>query len=501
MKAFPRSTPALRLGLAALLALAAPFARSASHRDAPGILSDPDANHTDLFAFVTGPIPGGTGNTVTFAMNWHPFIDPDEGPIWTYPSPDVLYEIQIENDAKMVNGAPVFTGKPNISYQFRFSRPAFQNNQTFLTEGRGTGLDAGPINDVGDAHQNLIQFYTVTRKDLATGAQTSLTPGKIMLVPPPNVGKAATPFYNDANGFALPGATSDATLDKYTKEASYTLNGGRRVFVGMREDPFYFDQGGTFDLLSLRNPGIDTFAGLNVLSCVLQVPISDVVATGPNAVPIIGVFSTNSRRQVTIRRGASSSFNGGVYMPVSRMGNPVFNEALVPLEKKDRYNQTMPDGDEGYRTYAENPELAVLINAVVLHSNDPVSGPIKTSGRTDLSGIYIPDLLKLDTTTPPVPLAGQQGFSRLSVFGGDTVNSAFQGKAVPSGWPNGRRIGDDVIDIALTAIGSQGALPANTILGDNVDGNDVTYPTVFPYLGVPHSATNHKHHGTPPPAP
>jgi hypothetical protein len=458
-------------------------ARAASHRDAPGQLSDPDANITDVYAFVTA------NQTVSFALNTHPFIDPDEGPLWTNFSPDVLYEIHIENDAQLADGNPVFTGKPQITYQFRFSPPAYQNTNTILTEGRGQGLDAGPIEHVGEAHQNLIQTYTVTRVNHLTGQSEVMGAKQVMIVPPPNVGLRATPYYNDANGMALPGAGSADALDRYTQEGTYDLGGGRKVFAGMREDGFYFDQGGTFDLLNLRNPGIDTFAGINVMTLALQVPISDLMANG--GVPILGVYATTSRRQVSVRPDMGDSFSAGRWKTVSRMGNPVFNEALVALDKKDLYNQTLPDGDEQFRKYAENPELAVLINAVALGSKDAVDGPIKTTGRTDLSGIYIPDLLKLDVSTPAVPLAGQPGYNRLSVFGGDTMMSAFQKKAVPSGWPNGRRFGDDVIDIALTAV-AQG-----TPVGDNVDSNDVTYPMVFPYLGVPHSALNHKHHGQP----
>lgn len=497
----PRHFPAaLAWAAAAVLSLSAAPMHAASHRDAPGQLADPQANITDVYAFVTDT------DTVTLAMNVYPFIDPDSGPIWPFFSSDVLYELHVKNNATLADGSPVFSGAAQISYQFRFSPPAYRNTSTILTEGRGTGLQFGPIERVGDKHQNMIQTFSVTRVDLGSGARTPLISNDPMILPPPNVGPRTTPLYNDANGLALPGATTEAGLDQYTKDATYSLGGNRRIFAGMREEGFYFDQGATFDLLNLRNPGIDTFKGLNVLSIVLQVPKSDLVAAGENTVPIIGVYATSSRRIFSIRQpvseeGRDMSFSAGSFTTVSRMANPVFNEALVPLAKKDRYNQTRPGqgNDLEFRTFAFNPELAILINAAVLNSQNPTEGPIQTTGRDDLAAIYIPDLLKLDTSTAAVPLAGQEGFNRLSVFGGDTTPSAFQNKEVASGWPNGRRIGDDVIDIALTAIGSRGALPEGTMLGDNVNSNDVTYPTVFPYLGVPHSGFNHDHHGQPEP--
>ena len=497
-KAVPTVAAAIALTTAALLS-AVP-SRAASHRDAPGIINDPAANITDVYAFVSGP------DRVTLAMSFHPFQDPDEGPIWSYPSPDVLYEIHIKNNPEIVNGNAVFSGPAQISYQFRFSPPALQNPNTILAEGRGvpTGpndpLGAGPIQRVGDGHQNLIQTYTVTRVDLTNNQRGVLSPGRVMILPPPNVGKTTTPLYNDASGMALQGV-----VDEYTRQATYDLGGGRRVFAGHREDGFYFDQGGTFDFLSLRNPGIDTFQGLNVTTLVLEVPKSDLVAA--NGPAIIGVYGTTSRRQVTVRRGAAPSFSAGTFQTVQRMGNPLFNEAFVAAGMKDRFSQTRPGqgNDEQFRTYIENPELAILANAVLLGSATPTTGPIPPTGRTDLSAVFIPDLLKLDTSTGPVRLPGQEGHSRFGVFGGDTVQSPFQNKAISSGWPNGRRFGDDVIDIGLTAIANPNATltgTAATVVADNVDSNDVPYPTEFPYIGAPHSGFNHRHHGQPPaPAP
>jgi hypothetical protein len=162
---------------------------------------------------------------------------------------------------------------------------------------------------------------------------------------------------------------------------------------------------------------------------------------------------------------------------LNRLGNPLFNEALVALADKDNFNRTAPTGDAAFAVYAENPELAFLINFVYGTS-------FQANLRADLRNVFIPDVLRVNTATGPVPLAGQPGFHRLGFIGGDTTGG------VSSGWPNGRRLGDDVIDIALTAIASGPTYSSITVVGDNVPDNDVPYHTVFPYLGTPHSGTN-----------
>jgi hypothetical protein len=161
------------------------------------------------------------------------------------------------------------------------------------------------------------------------------------------------------------------------------------------------------------------------------------------------------------------------------MGNPLFNEVLVALKDKDNYNRTSPPGDTAFATYADNPEIAFLINSVFGTS-------FVTTGRVDLRAVYIPDVIRVDTTTPAVPLPGQTAFSRFGFIGGDTTTDS-SGRIKSSGWPNGRRIGDDVVDIALTAVASGPSFSIVTVLGDNVAANDQLYNRVFPYLGTPHA--------------
>jgi len=188
---------------------------------------------------------------------------------------------------------------------------------------------------------------------------------------------------------------------------------------------------------------------------------------------------------------------------VARQGNPLFNEGLVAVQDKDLYSRTSPEADSRlFKKYALNPELAALLNALVLGGD-----VAPTTNRTDIAGIFIPDLIKVDLSTDPARLAGggpmtpdDSGFSRLSIFGGDTLKSrvqtGFGGGVVPGGWPNGRRFGDDVVDIAVTALISDLRVSPPIIrgpAGDNVDKNDIGYNKVFPYAATPLNGRNHTH--------
>ncbi|MBL8064578.1 MAG: DUF4331 domain-containing protein [Chthonomonadaceae bacterium] len=441
-------------------------AMAASHSDAPMMLLDPAANITDVYAFI-----GRNNNDVkvlNLVMNTNPLEDPGNGVIYYRFDDDVMYELNVCK-ATLVNGQPSFSGFPSIKYQIRFSS-RYKNKGTILSYGLGT--EAGPINNVDDARQNYTQTYKITK---IVGNQSTVI-GDGVLVPPVNVGPRTTPKYYDANGNRIEGATSFAQLDDYTKQTVTTLNDGTRTFAGTREDGFYADVAGIFDFLGIRNPGKDSFSGFNVQSINLQIPLGNLLNEGD--VPVVGVFGATYRPSVRIR----SNGIGGSALPwtqVSRMGNPLFNEVLVALKDKDIFNQTQPNLDTTYfRQYANKPELAFLANAVL-------GTQFQEDNRSDLVNFFIPDVIKVDATTPPVPLAGSQAFNRLSVFGGDTVPSTFTGGQVASGWPNGRRLGDDVVDIALTALASGPSYNTITIVSDNSNSNDSLYNQVFPYTGTP----------------
>ena len=192
------------------------------------------------------------------------------------------------------------------------------------------------------------------------------------------------------------------------------------------------------------------------------------------------------------------------FVQVGRQGNPLFNEAFVAIQDKDRYSRTSPEQDTAlFKSYALNPELARLINAILAPPT-----PAPETGRTDIAGIFIPDLIKVDLSTGPARLAGNPddaGFNRLSIFGGDVLHSAIQdpfgnGGFIPGGWPNGRRFGDDVVDIGVCALLSDLRGPLRIACDgsaniDRVTKNDITYNKVFPYAATPLNGRNHLHHG------
>ena len=474
---------------AASVLLAAPGAASASsHMDAPLITLDDAANTTDVYAFVQEE--NGTKVLVT-ALGVYPFEEPGIGPNKYNFDPNVLYRINV------ATGEDVAAGRATFSYEFRFTT-RFKNTKTILQSYLGV------VQNVNDAAQNLTQFYTVTKVNNRTGSRTLLGRG---IVPPNNQG-IATPYYNQGNNgenLAKDGVATFDQLDRYTKQTIVSLAGGYLAFAGQRDDGFYADIQAIFDLLQLRSPGKDSQKGFNLHLMALAIPISELGGDGQ----IVGVYATTSRQRFTILRdGLAKSEVYGDWVQVGRQGNPLFNEGLVAIEDKDLYSRTRPTVDrELFRKYAENPELAKLLNLIVFEPDLP---GIET-GRTDIASIFIPDLIKVDLSTGSARLAGggpthatnpdDPGFSRLSIFGGDTlvskIQAGFGGGVVPGGWPNGRRFGDDVVDIAVTALISDLRTSPPVIrgpAGDNVNRNDMAFNKVFPYESTPQNGRRHVHH-------
>jgi hypothetical protein len=470
-----------------LLAGAIP-AGASSHMDAPLITLDDAANTTDVYAFVTRD--GGAKSLVT-ALSVYPFEEPGIGPNKYNFDDNVLYEIHV------AAGKDVAAGRPTYTYQFRF-RTKFKNKKTILQSYLGV------VKDVNDPNQNLTQFYTVTRVDHRTGYRAVLGRG---VVPPNNQG-IATPFYNQGDNGENPakgGVATQAELDRYTQQSIATLDNGYLAFAGQRDDGFYGDIQAIFDLLQLRNPGKDAQGGFNLHMMALAIPVDDIGGD----TQVVGVYATTSRRRFTVlTEGRKDIDPFGAWVQVGRQGNPLFNEGLVAIEDKDLYSRTQPSADAAlFKKYALNPELAKLLNLIVLEPDIPGI----ESNRTDIAGIYIPDTIKVDLSTGPARLAGggpshptnpdDPGFSRLSIFGGDTLVSAIQpgfgGGVVPGGWPNGRRFGDDVVDIAVTALISDLRVSPPVVrgpAGDNVNGNDTAFNKVFPYEPTPQNGRTHIHH-------
>jgi hypothetical protein len=470
---------------AGLLWLPAP-ALASSHMDAPLITLDDAANTTDVYAFVSQRFGR---KYLTTALAVYPHEEPGIGPNKYNFDDDVQYDIRV------ATGADVAAGRTTYIYRFRFST-TFRNRNTILQSYLGV------INDVGDAAQNLVQRYTVDRIDVRSGRSVRLGRG---IVPPNNQGNA-TPRYNrgdDGEQPAKDGVDDENDLDAYTTQSVAELSRGYRAFAGQRDDGFYADVQAVFDLLKLRGPGqaVDSQGGFNVHTMALSIPVEEIGGDQQ----IVGVYGTTSRRRVTIL-GTAGNGTVGDFVQVGRQGNPLFNEGLVAIRDKDLYSRTSPEADAAlFKQYAQTPELAALLNALVFGSD-----VAPTKNRTDIAGIFIPDLIKVDLSTGPARLAGggpmhpsnpdDPGFSRLSVFGGDTLTSTVQAGfgngTVAGGWPNGRRFGDDVLDIAVTALASDLRVSPPVIVGpagDNVDKNDIAYNKVFPYAATPLNGRTHTH--------
>lgn len=487
--------PVNRLAMSAAFAslvLATDPALASSHMDAPLITLDDAANTTDVYAFRSRGEDGTPYLTTALAV--YPFEEPGIGPNKYNFDDNVLYEIHVSV------GKDVAAGEPTLSYQFQFTTQ-FKNQNTILQSYLGV------IDTVDDANQNLTQTYTVSEVDHHSSHVSELGHG---VVPPNNQG-IATPRYNQGDNGENPaknGVASSTQLDPYTAQTLYTLDRGYRVFAGQRDDGFYGDIQAIFDLLQLRSPGQDAQGGFNVHTIVLDIPVHELGGDQQ----VVGVYATTSRRKTTVLKDHKVKAEGD-WVQVARQGNPLFNEGLVAIVDKDLYNRSSPNVDDTlFRKYAETPELAALLNAIVFAG----AGPAVETGRTDIAAIFIPDLIKVDLSTGPVKLAGggaghpsnpdDAGFSRLSVFGSDVLTSTVQAGlpgfpqgTIPGGWPNGRRFGDDVVDIAVTALISDlraDPLVINGPAGDNVDANDIAYNKVFPYAATPLNGRNHAHHGS-----
>jgi hypothetical protein len=476
------------VAVAAFLMVRPTPAIASSHMDAPLITLDDAANTTDVYAFVRDEY--GKKSLVT-ALGVYPFEEPGIGPNKYNFDDNVLYEIHV------ATGDDVRAGRPTISYQFTFDTK-FKNKSTILQSYLGV------ITDVDDGAQNLTQFYTVTKVDHRTDRRRVLGRG---VVPPNNQGNA-TPFYNQGDNGENPAKGGVATydeLDRYTRQSIFTLDRGYVAFAGQRDDGFYADIQAVFDLLTLRNPGKDSQGGFNLHLMALSIPVDELGGDRQ----IAGVYATTSRRRFTVLTdGLAKSEPFGDWVQVARQGNPLFNEGLVAIADKDLYSRTTPASDSAlFRKYAERPELAKLLNKLVLEPDIP---GIDT-GRTDIAGIFIPDLIKVDLSTGSARLAGggathptnpdDPGFSRLSIFGQDVlvsqIQSGFGNGVIPGGWPNGRRFGDDVVDIAVTALISDLRTSPPIIrgpAGDNVNANDMAFNKVFPYESTPQNGRIHRHH-------
>ncbi len=471
-------------GAALIAATAVSGVLASSHREAPLIATDPGADSTDLYAFVDPVDP----TKVDLIANYIPMEDPAGGPnFWTF-DPNVRYAIHVDNNGD---------GRPDVSFWFQF-KTSVANGGTFL-------YNTGQVTSISDPDQNVRQTYTVTRTKGARSA--NLGRGTVA---PANVGPRSDPDYS---------AIAAGAVSKIT---------GGLAFAGQRDDPFFVDLGSIFDLGGLRPfnafhlipgkaaPGIDDLKGLNVHSIAVQVSIASLTRDGKahaanDPKGTIGVWTAAYRQKLTVRttRGLQ---NSGAWVQVSRLGNPLINEVIIPRAQKDYWNTQSPSGDWRFAKYYEKPELAGLVNLLY-----PALPDAATTGRTDLSLILLhgvptvnntgkvaADELRLNTGIAPCTAddpTDQKGSCR-------SIGVFFNGTdAAPDlqAWPNGRRLGDDVVDMEIRAViqgygpilNSLFGLPnlsPNNIVGDGVDQNDHSFLTAFPYVAAPNQGYSHDHH-------
>ncbi|NUR78071.1 MAG: DUF4331 domain-containing protein [Thermoleophilia bacterium] len=433
--------PAAALAVAALTALAlvaalahgrGPAAANASsHREAPLISEDPSADNTDLYAFRSPDKP----DTLTIVSNFIPGEDPAAGPNYYTFSPTARYDVYVDRNGD---------GRADVSYYFQFQRKA---GQFFL----------------GDTTQP----YTVTRVE--NGKARIVARGT---TPPDNIGPRTTPDYH-----AL------------AAKAVTPLDGGGQVFAGQRDDPFFGDVGDIFDLLAIRKGtgstggGKDFLAGYAVHSIALQIPISQL----DTASHTIGIWSAADRRRTAVEKNDDARKKKGrraSWVQVSRLGTPLINEVVIPTTLKDKWNRLGPSQDRQFVRYYRTPILAAVINKLYnlgvpeTNRDDLVQVLLTGIPNVTFTGSTPADELRINLAVPVTPA---NKVSRLGVLGGDN-----------QGFPNGRRLGDDVVDISEQAVG--GFLVGHKLpLGDGVDDGDTQAMTAFPYVADPQSGAADTH--------
>lgn len=458
-----RSSVTVGLAAAATIAIAvAAFApratRASSHREAPLVAADPQVDQTDLYAFTSPDAP----NTVTFVSNWIPFEEPAGGPNFYSFAPGVRYDLNISNDGD---------AKPEIIYRWVFT-DHYRNPNTFL-------YNTGPVTSLTDADLNFYQTYDLTRINVGGKKQVVLNNA---ISAPSDVGAASMPDYGALR-----------------TEAIKNLTGGGKTLSGQANDPFFLDLR-VFDLLyggDLSEVGDDTLKGFNVNTMVLQVPKTE-LAKGGNVEgnPVIGVWNTASRRSTRVQTGSGEQRFEGKFVQLSRLGMPLVNEVVVPVGAKDYFNASKPKDDEQFLSAVNDPELPRLLDAVYglgVPDSDANKAGIQ---RDDLISVFLTgieglnqpanvepaELLRLNMSTPVCAEGSCDDYSRLGVIGGDV-----------QGFPNGRRLGDDVIDIAVQVVAGELIGNAND-LGDGVDADDQPFSGTFPYVSLPTRGSNKAPH-------
>ena len=459
-----RRTTVLGAATAAALAagsLAVTGVLGSSHREAPRIMLDPSADNTDVYAFTAPDAP----HSLTVVANWIPLEDPAGGPYFGKLDPRARYYVKVDNTGD---------GREDVAYRWKFKN-TFRNPNSFL--------DAAPtVDSVDDPDINFVQTYDLYKETYKRGHVVRTRKlADDLPVAPANTGPKTVPDYAKVQAGAVK-----------------SLPGGGKTFVGPSDDPFFVDLGAIFDGINIDKPGRpniglgnqgggkDDVASYNTHSFVLQVPESEVTRDGKKVADMksanaaVGVWATTERRRVNVLRGGNG--HGKRWVQVSRLGNPLINEVIIPIGQKDKFNRTSPANDlKNFGTYALNPEPARLLNALFKLG-------VKESNRTDIVQALltgVPGLTQIgshpapaDTLKLNLGVAPSAMPSRFGVLANDLA-----------GFPNGRRLADDVTDIELRVIAGALLKPEEggkqIPLGDGVDQNDRPFRSSFPYVALP----------------
>ncbi len=468
----------------ALLMLVPTGLFASSHREAPISALDHSADVTDWYAFVSYDHP----DRVTMILNVDGFLEPSNGPNYFPFDPNVLYEMKVDNNRD---------GVEDITFQFRFKT---EIRQPGVFTGYVGGIGGFPpitsLSGPGSEGLSLRQTYSVTM--VKSGVSTDLTDGQTLFAVPSNVGPLTMPKYQGL-----------------FKQGIYDLGKGVRVFAGTVDDPFYIDLGAAFDSLNFRmgvggvlsaaedaddthNYAPDAVAGFNVNSIVLEVPITMLTVDGKihnanDKDAVIGTYGATSRRRVTVRRDSEQADAGkSQWRQVNREGNPLINELIIGTGSKDKFSTDDPENDKQFAKFVLDPLLAQLFASFGI----PVPPPPRNDllllvqykppicpgcGSSDAGPVA--DLLRLNTGIPPTPVGSQK---RLGFLVGDNA-----------GYPDGRRLIDDVVDISSRAVGGilVDSTKFGTRIGDGVNINEDGYGTTFPYVRPAHSGRNSHHIG------
>jgi len=502
-----KSKPIIGLTLGLLLAVP-PGAFASSHREAPITALDHKADITDFYAFVSYDHP----DRVTFIMNVDPFLEPSNGPNYFPFDPAILYEIKIDNN---------HDAKEEVGFRIRFKTEIRAPKLFVAYAGDGNGVDAPrnspppvapgtpivppairSLDGPGSAGINVRQTYTVEMVRNGHTVELSKSDGSEMYAVPSNVGPRTMPDYDDL-----------------AKQGIYHVHGEGSndisVFAGTVADPFFIDLGAAFDTFNFRqgagggvltpaqdkndhlNLAANAVSGFNVNTIIIEVPIAMLTsdgevhpATDPRAT--IGSWATTSRQKLTIRRSPLPAENAGNFYQVQRLANPLVNELLIGTGYKDRWSMEQPVNDAQFANFDLDPTIARVFNALygikipppprydllpLVTYVAPIAAPGTPAGP-------IADLLRLNTGVKPTPYAKR---SRLGLIGGD-----------PAGFPNGRRVTDDVVDITARVVGA-GVLAKgfnvapNNLIGDGVNATDVATQEKFPYVHYAYSGRDSRH--------